>query len=104
MTASCLTFMFAAMVRFENVGMRYGSGPEVLRDVSFSLEPGSFTFLTGLSGAGKTTLLKLIYVAEPPSRGLITLFGHDMATARRADFPPIRRRVGVVFQDFRLLS
>ena len=56
------------MVRFENVGMRYGSGPEVLRDVSFSLEQGSFTFLTGLSGAGKTTLLKLIYVAEPPSR------------------------------------
>jgi ABC-type ATPase involved in cell division len=67
--------MFALMVRFENVGMRYGSGPEVLRDVSFSLEPGSFTFLTGLSGAGKTTLLKLIYIAEPPSRGLITLFG-----------------------------
>ena len=52
MTASCLIVMFAAMVRFENVGMRYGSGPEVLRDVSFSLEPGSFTFLTGLSGAG----------------------------------------------------
>src|ERR1700743_855997 len=70
------------MVRFENVGMRYGSGPEVLRDVSFSLEPGSFTFLTGLSGAGKTTLLKLIYVAEPPSRGLITLFGTELATAK----------------------
>src|SRR5579871_795728 len=92
------------MVRFENVGMRYGSGPEVLRDVSFSLEPGSFTFLTGLSGAGKTTLLKLIYVAEPPSRGLITLFGNDMATTRRKDFPAIRRRIGVVFQDFRLLD
>ena len=74
------------MVRFENVGMRYGSGPEVLRDVSFSLEPGSFTFLTGLSGAGKTTLLKLIYVAEPPSRGLITLFGTELATAlKRGD-------------------
>src|ERR1700756_4237888 len=70
------------MVRCENGGMRYGSGPEVLRDVSFSLEPGSFTFLTGLSGAGKTTLLKLIYVAEPPSRGLITLFGAELATAR----------------------
>lgn len=91
------------MVRFENVGMRYGSGPEVLRDVSFSLEPGSFTFLTGLSGAGKTTLLKLIYVAEPPSRGLITLFGTELATARRRDLPAIRRRIGVVFQDFRLL-
>ncbi len=92
------------MVRFENVGMRYGAGPEVLRDVSFTLEAGSFTFLTGLSGAGKTTLLKLIYVAEPPSRGLITLFGHDMATARRSEFPGLRRRIGVVFQDFRLLD
>ena len=92
------------MVRFENVGMRYGSGPEVLRDVTFTLEPGSFTFLTGLSGAGKTTLLKLIYVAEPPSRGLITLFGTELATARRRDLPALRRRIGVVFQDFRLLD
>jgi cell division transport system ATP-binding protein len=93
-----------AMVRFENVGMRYGTGPEVLKDVSFSLEPGSFTFLTGLSGAGKTTLLKLIYVAEPPSRGLITLFGTELATAKRRDLPGLRRRIGVVFQDFRLLD
>jgi cell division transport system ATP-binding protein len=92
------------MVRFENVGMRYGTGPEVLKDVSFSLEPGSFTFLTGLSGAGKTTLLKLIYVAEPPSRGLITLFGTELATAKRRDLPGLRRRIGVVFQDFRLLD
>jgi cell division transport system ATP-binding protein len=92
------------MVRFENVGMRYGSGPEVLRDVTFVLEGGSFTFLTGLSGAGKTTLLKLIYLAEPPSRGLITLFGHDLAIAKRRDLPPLRRRIGVVFQDFRLLD
>ena len=74
------------MVRFENVGMRYGAGPEVLRDISFRLEPGSFTFLTGLSGAGKTTLLKLIFLAEPPSRGLISLFGNDLATTRRNDF------------------
>ena len=92
------------MVRFENVGMRYGSGPEVLHDVSFSLDPGSFTYLTGLSGAGKTTLLKLICVAEPPSRGLISLFGTDLATARRGQLPALRRRVGVVFQDFRLLN
>jgi cell division transport system ATP-binding protein len=92
------------MVRFENVGMRYGSGPEVLRDVSFELTSGSFTFLTGLSGAGKTSLLKLICLAEPPSRGLITLFGEDLATARRSDLPALRRRIGVVFQDFRLLS
>jgi cell division transport system ATP-binding protein len=92
------------MVRFENVGMRYGGGPEVLRDVSFALESGSFTFLTGLSGAGKTTLLKLICIAEPPSRGLITLFGQDLAVAQRRDLPALRRRIGVVFQDFRLLG
>ncbi len=92
------------MVRFENVGMRYSAGPEILRDVSFELRQGSFTFLTGLSGAGKTTLLKLICLAEPPSRGLITLFGEDLATARRRDLPALRRRIGVVFQDFRLLS
>jgi len=96
--------MFALMVRFENVGMRYGSGPEVLRDVTFFLEGGSFTFLTGLSGAGKTTLLKLIYLAEPPSRGLVTLFGRDLATATRSALPGLRRRIGVVFQDFRLLD
>ena len=81
------------MVRFENVGMRYGSGPEVLRDVSFELTSGSFTFLTGLSGAGKTSLLKLICLAEPPSRGLITLFGEDLATARRTDLPALSHRV-----------
>ena len=96
--------MVQIMVRFENVGMRYGSGPEVLRDVTFELEGGSFTFLTGLSGAGKTTLLKLIYLAEPPSRGLISLFGQELATAKRQDLPPLRRRIGVVFQDFRLLN
>src|ERR1700747_2228851 len=92
------------MVRFENVGMRYGAGPEVLRDVTFVLEAGSFTFLTGLSGAGKTTLLKLISLTEPPSRGLVTLFGRVLATTKRREFPAIRRRIGIVFQDFRLLS
>jgi cell division transport system ATP-binding protein len=72
--------------------------------VTFVLEAGSFTFLTGLSGAGKTTLLKLISVVEPPSRGLITLFGHDLATAKRGALPALRRRIGVVFQDFRLID
>jgi cell division transport system ATP-binding protein len=92
------------MVRFENVGMRYGAGPEVLRDVSFALESGSFTFLTGPSGAGKSTLLRLVYLAETPSRGLISLFGRDLAILKRADLPPLRRRIGVVFQEFRLLD
>jgi cell division transport system ATP-binding protein len=84
--------------------MRYGVGPEVLRDVTFMLEAGSYTFLTGPSGAGKTTLLKLMYLGDSPSRGLITLFGHDLATAKRWQFPDLRRRIGVVFQDFRLLD
>ena len=92
------------MVRFENVGMRYGAGPEVLRDVTFALDPGSFTFLTGPSGAGKSTLLKLVFLAEKPSRGLISLFGRDLAKLDRADLPALRRRVGVVFQEFRLLD
>jgi cell division transport system ATP-binding protein len=92
------------MVRFENIGMRYGAGPEVLRDVSFALDPGSFTFLTGPSGAGKSTLLKLVFMAERPSRGLISLFGRDLAILKRAELPPLRRRLGVVFQEFRLLD
>ncbi|HEY3777395.1 MAG TPA: cell division ATP-binding protein FtsE [Rhizomicrobium sp.] len=92
------------MLQFDNVGMRYGAGPEVLRDVNFRLDAGSFTFLTGPSGAGKSTLLRLMYLAEPPTRGLITLFGCDLATTRRSRFPGLRRRIGVVFQDFRLLD
>src|SRR5690606_11455567 len=92
------------MIRFENVGMRYGMGPEVLRDVSFHLAPGSFHFLTGPSGAGKTSLLKLMFMASRPSRGLITMFGRDIATLQRNELPNLRRRVGVVFQEFRLLD
>ena len=92
------------MVRFENVGLRYGLGPEVLQDVTFSLAPGSFHFLVGNSGAGKSSLLKLIYLALKPSRGLISLFGRDIATTPRRDLPAMRRRVGVVFQEFRLLN
>lgn len=92
------------MVRFDNVGMRYGNGPEVLRDISIRLEPGSFHFLTGPSGAGKTTLLRLMYLAERPSRGLISLFDCDVGQLPRAALTPIRRKIGVVFQDFRLID
>ncbi len=92
------------VVRFRNVGMRYGLGPEVLHDVSFELKAGSFHFLTGPSGAGKSSLLKLMYIAHRPSRGLIHLFGNDVATVGRRDLPAIRRRIGVVFQDFRLIE
>ena len=92
------------VVRFENVGLRYGLGPEVLQDVTFSLAAGSFHFLVGDSGAGKSSLLKLIYLALKPSRGLISLFGRDIATTPRRELPAMRRRVGVVFQEFRLLN
>ncbi len=92
------------IVRFENVGLRYGLGPEVLQDVTFSLAPGSFHFLIGPSGAGKSSLLKLIYLAMKPSRGLISLFGRNIQSTPRGDLPAMRRRVGVVFQEFRLLN
>ncbi len=92
------------MIRFDSVGMRYGPGSEVLRDISFQLEQGSFTFLTGPSGAGKSSLLRLIYLAHRPSRGLITMFGRDVAGMARHELPAFRRRIGVVFQSFRLLE
>jgi cell division transport system ATP-binding protein len=92
------------VVRFENVGLRYGPGPEVLRDLSFRLDPHSFQFLTGPSGAGKTTLLRLLFLALKPTRGLITLFGHDIATLSKDSLATLRRRIGIVFQDFRLLD
>lgn len=94
----------ATIVRFENVGLRYGIGAEVLRDISFTLETGSLHFLTGPSGAGKSSLLKLLYLAQRPSRGLISLFGEDVVTLKRDALPPLRRRIGIVFQEFRLLN
>lgn len=92
------------IARFENVGLRYGLGPEVLRDVTFTLDSGSFHFLVGESGAGKSSLLKLLYLALKPSRGLISLFGSDIATTPRPTLPGLRRQIGVVFQEFRLLE
>jgi cell division transport system ATP-binding protein len=91
------------VIRFENVGMRYGIGPEVLCDISFFLDQGSFHFLTGPSGAGKSTLLSLIYLARRPTRGTVEIFGHDMGILPRADWPDMRQRIGVVYQDFRLI-
>ena len=93
-----------SIVQFDNVGLRYGTDREVLSDVSFTLYPGSFYFLTGASGAGKTSLLKLLYLAQRPSRGIIRMFGTDVITVPRVRLPAFRRRIGVVFQDFRLVS
>jgi cell division transport system ATP-binding protein len=92
------------MIRFEGVGLRYGMGPEVLRDITFSVEPKSFQYLTGPSGAGKTTLLKLMLLSLKPTRGLINLFGLDVTRRQNDALSAARRRMGVVFQDFRLLD
>jgi cell division transport system ATP-binding protein len=93
----------ANIVQFENVGLRYGTGDEILSDVSFTLASGAFYFLTGASGAGKTSLLKLLYLSQRPTRGVIRLFGEDAVTLPRKRLPGFRRRIGVVFQDFRLV-
>ncbi len=92
-----------SIVQFDNVGLRYGTDREVLSDISFTLYPGSFYFLTGASGAGKTSMLKLLYLAKRPSRGAIRMFGHDLITQPRSALPEFRRRIGTVFQDFRLI-
>jgi cell division transport system ATP-binding protein len=93
----------ANIVQFENVGLRYGEGQETLSDLSFTLASGSFYFLTGASGAGKTSLLRLLYLAQRPTRGVIKLFGEDAVMMPRGRLPGFRRRIGVVFQDFRLV-
>lgn len=92
-----------SVAEFDNVGLRYGTGSETLTDISFTLFPGSFYFLTGPSGAGKTSLLKLLYLSLRPSRGAIRMFGNDTVTMTRDRLPGFRRRIGVVFQDFRLV-
>ena len=92
------------MIRFENIGLRYGRAPEVLTDINFSIAPKSFQFLTGASGAGKTSLLRLAFLALKPSRGRVSLFSRDTAQLDRDDIARIRRRIGVVVQDFRLLA
>ena len=91
------------IAEFDSVGLRYGTGGEVLRDLDFRLSKGSFYFRTGPSGAGKTSLLKLLYLAQRPTRGRIALFGEELTDAARDSLPPFRRRIGVVFQDFRLI-
>ena len=92
------------MVRFDHVAMRYGAGPEVLRDIVLRLEPGSFHYLTGPSGAGKTTLLRLMYLAERPTRGTVSLFDEDATTLSHDALALMRRKIGIVFQDFRLVE
>ena len=92
------------MIRLTNVGLRYGRGQEVLRDVNLDLRPGSFYFLTGPSGAGKTSLLRLMLLSLQPTRGQVHLFGQDVSSVTTKRRAQLRRRIGIVFQDFRLLD
>ncbi|MCB1650827.1 MAG: cell division ATP-binding protein FtsE [Alphaproteobacteria bacterium] len=91
------------MIKFEHVGLRYGIGPEILSDIDFTLEPGSFHFLSGPSGAGKTTLMRLMYLGLRPTRGLVTMFDHNINDLTREQLAKLRQKIGVVFQEFRLL-
>ena len=92
------------MVRFEDVALRYGNGPQILDALSFELDPGSFHFIVGSSGAGKSSLLKMMYLALRPTSGRISLFGREVQTLDRNETALLRRRIGVVFQEFRLLD
>ena len=92
------------IVDMQNVSIRYGSDPEVLSDIKLSLDKGSFHFLTGKSGAGKTSLLSMMYLALKPSKGTVTVFGTNIGFADRDTMALMRRRIGVVFQDFRLFE
>jgi cell division transport system ATP-binding protein len=91
-------------VRLDRVSLSYGPGADVLSDVSLALRPGSMTFLTGPSGAGKSSLLKLAYLSLRPNSGRVSLFGIDTNRQSRAGLTALRRRIGVVFQEFRLLD
>jgi len=92
-----------SLLTLTNLGLRYATGPDVLRDISYDFAPGSFHFLTGASGAGKSSLLRLCYLAEEATTGGIKLFGKDPASLSRDARAKLRRRIGVVFQDFRLV-
>jgi cell division transport system ATP-binding protein len=93
------------LIRFEKVALRYDRNQqEILRDVSFELQPGSFHFLTGASGAGKTTLLRLLFLSLRPTDGKAFLFGRDVTKLTPAQRADMRQRIGIVFQDFLLLD
>ena len=98
------TRQFEPIVEMRDVGLRYGDNPEVLKNINFSFRRGSMHFLTGKSGAGKTSLLSMLYLAQRPTAGTLKVFGNNVALTGRDTLAFLRRRIGVVFQDFRLLE
>jgi ABC-type ATPase involved in cell division len=92
------------MIRLENVALRYGEGPEVLRNLNLTLQRGEFLFVTGPSGAGKTSLLRMLALLHMPAAGRLIVFNEDVAQLSRDRLAAVRRRIGVVFQDVRLLD
>ena len=92
------------IAEFNGVSLRYDKGPEILKDIQFTLDPGSFHFMTGESGAGKTSLMSLLYLNRLPSKGRMRLFGYAVDELSRKAKAHLRRQIGVVFQDFRLLD
>jgi cell division transport system ATP-binding protein len=109
--AACLRYDAAndserstSVIEFTNVGLRYGQGPEILKDLNFRIQPGSFHFLTGPSGSGKTSLLRLLLLSLKPSRGQVRLFGRDVSNLDQDSLLQMRRHIGIVFQEFRLLD
>jgi len=93
-----------AAVRLDAVTLRYDASGDILSGIDLVLKPGSFSFLTGASGAGKSSLLKLLYLARPPTSGEVSLFGRPTSRLTRDQLSALRRRIGVVFQEFRLLN
>ena len=91
------------MITLTHVGKQYGRVHTALSDVNFHIEPGEFVFLTGPSGAGKSTLLKLLFRQQVPTTGEIRMAGHRLASMPRTEIPLLRRKLGVVFQDFKLI-
>jgi cell division transport system ATP-binding protein len=91
------------MIQFQKVSKHYGN-QTALRDITFSVEKGDMAFITGPSGSGKTTLLKLIYLAEKPDEGTISIGEWETGRIKESDIPIVRRNMGFVFQDFRLLD
>jgi len=104
MTLSRLDLFDDVAVRLDNVSLRYDTSDDILSGIDLTLKQGSFSFLTGASGAGKSSLLKLLYLALKPTKGEVSLFGRPTGRLARDQLSALRRRVGVVFQEFRLLD